>query len=329
MGNPEGGQRGNATSSRPVRPSRAVAWLAAAIAALLIVAAGVGLFWSAGAGPSSFTTHRGQVADLYGRGVYRYDTRFVGAGNRGTDFVTLTLGVPALVAATILYRRGSLRGALLLTGVLTYILYVYGSLALGAAAYNALFLVYVALFSASLYALALACRSIDLRAMPPHLMARLPRRGPAVFMFASGLVTAVIWLSTPLEAMIRGVPPARLDTYTTLFTHALDLAVIVPATFLAGALILRRAVLGYLIACPLLGLIALLGPAITAQTTSQLAAGVAFAPAEVIGPIGGFGVVALAGIGVMIAILRRMPDTVVARPAAGGAAMSAAKPAGA
>jgi hypothetical protein len=45
----------------------------------------------------------------------------------------------------VLYRRGSLRGRLLLIGILTYFLYVYASIAFGAA-YNALFLVYVGLF---------------------------------------------------------------------------------------------------------------------------------------------------------------------------------------
>ncbi|MBE9171522.1 hypothetical protein IQ238_29940 [Pleurocapsales cyanobacterium LEGE 06147] len=88
--------------------------------------------------------------EIYGRGLYRYDTLFIGAGNRGTDAVTLFLGIPLLIFCIWLYRRGSLRGALLLIGTLVYFLYVYGSYAL-AIAYNNFFFVYIILFSASLY----------------------------------------------------------------------------------------------------------------------------------------------------------------------------------
>jgi hypothetical protein len=51
---------------------------------------------------------------------------------------------------------------LVLTGALTWFLYVGASYALGAVAYNNLFLIYVALFSASLFAFVLALTSIDI-----------------------------------------------------------------------------------------------------------------------------------------------------------------------
>jgi hypothetical protein len=75
-------------------------------------------------------------------------------------------------------------------GTLSYFLYVYASYVLGAVAYNELFLLYVALFSASLYAFVLAFTSIDPQALGSRFSARMPRRGPAIFMFASGLVDA-------------------------------------------------------------------------------------------------------------------------------------------
>jgi len=140
-----------------VRTSSAVVWLAALIALLALVAAGTGLFWLSGDGPLTVTTVRGETVELYGRGLYRDDSVFKGAGFRGTDAVTLVLAIPLLVITTLLYRRGSLGGGLLLTGTLGFFLYNYASLALGAA-YNNLFLVYVALFGASLFAFVLAFR---------------------------------------------------------------------------------------------------------------------------------------------------------------------------
>ena len=70
-------------------------------------------------------------------------------------------GSPARRVSSLRYRRGSLRGALLLTGTLGYFLYVYASMALGTVVYNELFLAYVVLFSASLFAFVLALTGID------------------------------------------------------------------------------------------------------------------------------------------------------------------------
>ena len=74
--------------------------------------------------PVSFTTVRGEVVDLFGAGIYRYDSVFSGAGNRGTDVVTLVIALPLLVMSVLGCRRGSLRWQLVLTGALAYFLYV-------------------------------------------------------------------------------------------------------------------------------------------------------------------------------------------------------------
>ena len=291
-----------------MKTSNAVVGLSALIAVLALVAAGTGLFYEDGGSPFAFTSVRGQPVEIYGQGLYRYDTLFQGAGNKGTDTVTLFLGIPLLVLSVLLYRRGSLRGGLLMMGALTWFLYTYASYALGPVAYNELFLLYVALFSASLFALVLVFRSFDVRALSAHFSASLPRRGPAAFMFVSAFVTLVVWLIAPITALLQGEPPERLDTYTTLFTNALDLAIIVPIVFLAGVLILRGDPQGYLIAFPLLVLEAFLAPMIAAQTVSQLQAGVEFPPGQIVGPIGGFATIAVVAIWVIVILLRNVLD---------------------
>ena len=300
---PSDGRRPGAAA---IRVSRAVLWLGVLIAVLALVAGLAGVLQSGGAGPTSVTTVRGDDAQLLGEGLYRYDTTFTGAAFRGTDAVNVVLGVPALLVCLVLYRRGSLRGALALTGVVAYFLYIYSSMALSAA-YNPLFLVYVAALSASFYALVLLLRSIDLGALGTSGLAKLPQRLPGVFFIVAGLMTAVVWLMPLVEALAAGGPPDRMDTYSTAVTFALDLALIVPACFVTARLLLRRAALGYLVAAALLGIIVFLGPNFVAQTISQVWAGVEFTPAEVVGPIGGFGSVAVAAVWVSVAILRRLP----------------------
>ena len=83
--------------------------LAALVAVLSGMAAVVGLLATGGDTPMTITSAHGELVELYGSGLYDADTVFKGAGNRGSDLVTLALGVPLLVAAIAEYRRGSLR----------------------------------------------------------------------------------------------------------------------------------------------------------------------------------------------------------------------------
>ncbi len=264
------------------------------------MAAGVGLFLPGAGEPYAFETLRGQVARIHGWGLYRFDTLFAAAGARGTDAVTLALAAPLLLVCTLLYRRGSLRGALLLLGTLGYFLYVYAGYSLGTVAY-------VVLFSASLFAFILVFSEVQKQvAREPSQMdaARLPRRGPGFFMLASGAVTFVVWSGPLIAALAAGGTPDRLDIYATKVTEALDLAIIAPAAFASGILILRRRALGYLIAMSLLVLEMMLAPLIGMQTVMQLRAGIVLHPGEIIGPVSGFVVLALLAMWVTVVILR-------------------------
>jgi hypothetical protein len=282
-----------------------VFWSALAIAVLSAVASGVGLFWQAGVGTLAFTTPRGQTVDLCGKGIYRLDTVFSAAGYRGTDAVVLFLAVPVLIVLALLYRRGSLRNGLLLVSIVSFFLYVYASMALGAA-YNGLFLVYVAIFSLSFLVLIKAFRSADFSSFGPRTIERLPRRFPALLLFASGLVTAIVWLSPVLSSLASGKTPDRLDSYTTLTTYAIDLAIITPATFVGGWMILKRRALGYLIAFALFGIIAMLVPVIIASTISQVRVGVPLAPGEIVGPVAGFTTLGLLSLWATVSILAKL-----------------------
>jgi len=283
----------------------AIPVLTSLIAILAVIAAGTGLLSRGGEGVRTVTSVRGAEVELYGRGIYRNDTVFAGAGNRGTDAVVLLLGVPLLVLATVLHRRESLRGSLLLLGVLGFFLYVYVSYSTGIA-FNRLFLVYVTLASASLFAFVLCYRGLD----PAELRARLspaaPRRALGWFMIVSGAVTAAIWLPPLAGTLIENEVPARLGSYTTSITDAIDLGVITPSALLAGWLLLRGDERGYVVAMSLLVLEVLLAPLIVAQTLFQLDAEVEFTAAELAGPVAGFVTISLAALWAVTGILRHV-----------------------
>ena len=105
---------------------------------------------------------------IHGHGLYFYDTVSTTAQMQGNDLITLVVGLPLLAVSAWLAFRGvagaALRG-LLLTGTLGFFLYTYMSMSM-LTAYNALFLVYVALFGLSLYAFILSMMSFDLASLP-------------------------------------------------------------------------------------------------------------------------------------------------------------------
>jgi hypothetical protein len=286
-----------------MKTSTIITWLTLLIAALALIAAGIGLFWQDGGSSFSFTTLHGQTVQMYGQGLYHYDTITSAAQEKSQDVVTLFMGIPLLLLSLILYRRGSLRGHLLLAGTLGYFLYTYASMAFYIA-YNNLFLVYVALFSASLFAFVLSLTSIDMQALPSHFSSGLPCRGMAVFLFAVGLFLLVMWLGLIVRPLVQGQAPQALESTTTLVIQVLDLGIIMPVAFLSGILLLRRAPLGYLLASTVLIKFFTMGTAVSAMVVGQLLAGVSMS----IGEIVGFPVLTLIGIGMTVVLLRNVSD---------------------
>jgi hypothetical protein len=285
--------------------AKGVVCLVAAVAVPAFIAAAVGLLWQGDGASFTFTTLRGDSVQVYGEGLYRFDTVMGGSGYRGVDLATLLVGLPLLVGSTILWRWGSLRGTLLLIGALSYFLYNYASLALGAS-YNRLFLVYVLTFAASLFALVLVLTAFDRAAFAASLSPHMPTRGIGAVLLATFGVLTAVWLLPAILAAVADEAPSVLASYTTVITWALDIAIILPLALVAAILVLRDKPLGYLIAAPILIVTLMLGPALTAMTVAQLLAGVAFTPAELIGPVAGFLVLSLFGMAGAVALLRNV-----------------------
>lgn len=208
-------------------------WLIPIIVLLAVTAALFGLLTQGGPGAHSFATLRGQAAQIYGKGLYQFDTVFRAATFRAADLITLCVSVPLLLIAFARYQRGRLRGALLLISAIPFFLYNGASMTFGAM-FNRMFLVYVAIFSASLFAFVIALTIVDTHALSEHMSPRVPRRGIAIFLFVAGIGNFFLWLSELIGPLLSGGAPANLGPYTTMFTHGLDSAVITPATVITG-----------------------------------------------------------------------------------------------
>jgi hypothetical protein len=251
----------------------ALGWLIPLIALLALFAALMGLFYQASGQPYSHTNHRGEAVMINGQGLYYYDTVSSAAQTQANDLVALVVGLPLLAISTWLAFRGSLRGRLLLTGTVGFFLYTYLSMSM-LAAYNALFLVYVALFGLSLYAFILSMMSFDQTDLRRHFSERLPRRWIAGLMFLVAGFLLLAWLGRIVPPLLQNQIPA-LENATTMVIQAMDLSLIVPLAILSGILLLRRSSWGYLLASVSLLKGVTLGLGVSAMAINMALKGVA------------------------------------------------------
>ncbi|HXD12205.1 MAG TPA: hypothetical protein VN653_19200 [Anaerolineales bacterium] len=280
-------------------------WLIPMIALLAAIIASVGLFSYSGDGSFLFTTIHGNIVEMYGQGIYRHDSTFVAALFRGTDAITLFVSIPLLLISYWFYRRGSMKGNIFMTGMLTYFLYISITYTFSAV-FNSLFLLYVALFSLSLFATMIALTTFDMHWLASKVNSGMPHRGMAIFMMTAGLGTLMLWLSELIGPLMTGQAPANLGPYTTMFTHGFDSAVITPATVITGIYLLRRKPLGYLLVAPLLILCTLIGVVVISQTISHASVGIVFPISVYIGMVGSWVVMGAFAVGLTISFFRNL-----------------------
>ncbi|MEO8613072.1 MAG: hypothetical protein ABI690_34585 [Chloroflexota bacterium] len=247
-------------------------WLIPLIGLLALFAAGMGLFYQTSGQPYSYTNHRGETVTINGHGLYQWDTVSYVAQMQGNDLITLVVGLPLLAISFWLASRGSLRGLLLLTGTLGFFLYTYLSMSM-LAAYNSLFLVYVALFGISLFAFILSMLSVDLAELPQHFSSSLPHRWIAGMLFVVGGFLLFVWLGRIVPPLFQNQTPV-LENATTLVIQAMDLALIVPLAILSGILLLRRSAWGYLLASVFVMKSITLGLAVSMMAINMARAGI-------------------------------------------------------
>ena len=277
--------------------------LALFIIPLAILAAGAGVFWQGTGEPYPFETLRGETVMIRGHGLYRFDTVNSSAQEVGNDIVTLLIGVPLLVTGIVLSRKGSLRGQLLLTGALGFFLYTYGSMSF-LTAFNPFYLVYVALFSLSLFGFIFSMKDLDVDEISRRTSDGYPRRSIAIYFITVAVFLTLAWLGLVASPSLTWTPPAGLESAITMVIQALDLGIIVPTSFLTAYLLLKKQPWGYALASVMLLKILTMGAALISMIIVQILSGVAVDP--VVSTI--FVIISLSGIVLGIITLKNIRD---------------------
>ena len=256
-----------------MKPNTIAICLALIIVPLALLASGAGVFWQGTGEPYPFETLRGETVMIRGHGLYRYDTVLSSSQEVGQDVVTLLIGIPLLITGLVLSRKGTLRGHLLLTGALGYFLYTYGAMSF-LTAFNPLFLVYVALFSLSLFGFILAMMNLDVDEVVRHISEGFPRRAVSIYFIVIAVFLSFAWLGLATVPSLTWTPPYGLESAITLVIQAIDLGVIVPVSFVTAVLLSRRSGWGYVLSSVLLIKIIMMGAALIAMIIGQILAGV-------------------------------------------------------
>ena len=233
------------TSQRLTRPYLVASTLTFFLA---IVAAGVGLFV-----PGFYRDAEVLLPQLYGQ-----------------DLLTLVVAVPVLAGALYYGSQGSLRGYVVWLGVTGYLLYTYASYAL-LTSFNELYLVYVALFSLTLFTLIGGVARID----PTDLKEALdghPVRGYVAFQALVAGFVALMWLAEVGPASLAGTrPPSIAETTLPVpVIQSLDLGVVIPSFAISAVLLWKQRAWGYVFTGVLLVKGTTLGLAVLAMIVFML-----------------------------------------------------------
>jgi hypothetical protein len=262
--------------------------LVALTGSLVAVAAAAGVLLRGDLATRAVTTVRGDVVEILSGGIYRFNGEAVAAEGIGWDLVTLFAVVPVLALTLPAFARGSIRGTLLVMGLLAYTLYQYAEYAM-TLAYGPLFVVYVAIAGLSAALLGVIATRLDLVGLSGVVdAARFPRRGAAAFGAFMAILLAGMWLPLILRSAAATSVP-ELAGGTTLVVQAFDLGFLVPLGILTALAVWRRLPIGYVLAT----IVAVKGAAMGAAIAAMLVAEALVTGVTQPVPIVGFAVIAV------------------------------------
>jgi len=267
-----------------MKQKQTITILIGAIIILSATAALVGIFTTGGPGNFGYETIRGETVTIYGKGIYKHMSADVAIQGIAQDVVTLFIGIPLLLFSLFGFRKSSVKNRFLLTGVtgyffVTYLFYT----AMGM--YNELFLVYVTLLGLTFFALFNLFISFDIKIISEYFSVKAPAKFTGGFLIFNSIAIALMWLGRVIPPLLDGsVYPVDLQHYTTMIVQGFDLGLLLPVSFVAGWLLLKKRPMGFLIGVPYIVFLSVLMSALTAKIIAMGINGVNIIPAVFIIP---------------------------------------------
>ena len=215
------------------------------------------------------------LGGIFANNIYR-DNELVKAVWLGNDIVTLFVAIPIMIGALFFSLRNSLKARLIWMGTLwymvyNYIFYMYGT------AFNKLFLLYVIIFTLSIYALILALMKIDIKSFKQKISFNIPVKWISSYMLFFAIMIGGLWIAQSLSFVFTSKVPLGI-TQTgnpSGVVFATDLSLLVSTLIVGAILLLKREVWGYIISiisltkCLLYPFVLVIGGIIAYQRTGS------------------------------------------------------------
>lgn len=258
-----------------------------------ILTSSIGLLYTTGGKAFDFVNQYGDTVKIYGDGLYARDSYFMAPISRGTDFTIICFVIPILIVALMLdIKKKTLKSRLYLMSVISVFTYYSASIAFGVT-YNMLHLIYIALFSASLFGLIIAMGSLDKKQVEDSMGDTLPYKGINIFLALTGIALIVAWLPDIINSLVTGRSLELIEVYTTAVTYVLDMGVIAPTAFICLFLLKKRSGMGYILLVMLLTVCIIIGIMLPIQTAFQVSSGIELPFAVIITKVSSFVLLAL------------------------------------
>ena len=259
--------------------------LVSLIVILSVVATLAGILSSHGPGEYKYESIRGEEVSIYGKGFYKHMPSDVAIQGIAQDYVTLFIGIPMLLVTLFLATKDTLKGKMMLAGTLGYFSVTY-IFYLCMAMYNELFLLWVALACLSFYTFILTLLSFGLKNLKPYFKSKTPAKYVGGFLIFNTFMIGFLWLGVVVPPLLDGtIYPEELYHFTTLIVQGLDLAILLPGSFLAGLLFIKKRPIGFLMAPIYIVFLTILMAALVAKIVGMSMIGVNPGPAIVIIPM--------------------------------------------
>lgn len=233
------------------------------ISCIAISAAAFGLFYS-NAGETFWVKNiYGQQVELYGNGIYAYNSLMTVSGRFGADWIGIVSGI-FMILLSLLDERKIWVCTLRLAQSFSFI-YYFASLTFSVSM-NTLYLLYVSGFGLSIFtSMVLWNRYTNIVKVKADTK-NSRNIGVSLCLAISGVLTIIIWLSLIAPYMIANNYGGLLGVLTTEATYAIDLGVLCPGMIICAILISRKNDIGYKTAPIFLYILFGVGPMVILQS---------------------------------------------------------------
>lgn len=246
---------------------------------IIILSAGIGIFYTNGGEPRDVMNIYGQKVILYGDGIYANNSILKVGTAKGTDAAAILFAIFMIVFAV--KEKAHRKYRLCKMGLLSVLLYNSTCVAMGIT-FNRLFLLYLVQFSLALFLFLFEVFAILKEDFYQKDFYEKSWKGTAIFLIIGGC-SVLIWLMYILPAVSTGAPMEIIEVYTTEPTFVIDLGIILPSSFMCGIAILKQKKSGFHMAPVLLTLITCVGIVVIFQKIAQKMMGLTLSVGQMLG----------------------------------------------